>query len=333
MALLIRHIAVLEVVSMRLLSVSPTKVLIAAIVCAAFMPMALGSFHDGLRAYVPQVVKGTLQHVVYKTIVVISNPGPDPSQITVRSVLLPLTVFQLSPGETRQVIVSGEPFQMGPLLVEATKIVAVAADIVARSSGTSAEILSQVTILSQQLTSKAILPVFRRSGATDDVLADNTGIALVGAIGRYELTLRDAQGLTVRTRSLQSNDFRTMFVTELFPDLPSSFSSGSLVIEHVDPPRIPLAFAVTALYMTGNVMRAAAVTSIDRPNTYFVKFKPTETQQKAQEMATHYGFTIVSFFTSDPLRATVTMLHEVARAVARDPRVESIEPDRVIPIG
>ncbi|MGI8784411.1 MAG: hypothetical protein ACR2L2_12270 [Acidobacteriota bacterium] len=115
------------------------------------------------------------------------------------------------------------------------------------------------------------------------------------------------------------------FITELFPDLPATFSVGSLTIEHEGG--VPMAFAVTALYVRGNEMRSAAVTPVDRPSTYFIKLKSTESQQKAQEMASQYGFTIISF--PGPLTATVVMTDEIARAVARDPRVEFVEPNSV----
>lgn len=230
---------------------------------------------------------------------------------------------------------------MSSVGVVSSTVVAASAHIVARAATVSGEVLSQVTILGQSLTSKAIIPVFRRTASTlsGATIADNTGIALSGTLGRYVLTLRDSQGLVVSARTLYScpcpaknfSGHFAAFITEIFLDLPTNFDAGSLTIEHEGS--IPMAFAAVALYVRGNEITSAAVTPIDRPGTYFVRLKSTESQQRAQEMANQYGFAIERFFTSVPLTAIVIMTNEVARAVARDPRVEFVEPDAVFPFA
>ena len=110
---------------------------------------------------------------------------------------------------------------------------------------------------------------------------------------------------------------------------PAEFSSGSLAIEHVQPEGIPRALAAAAVYVRGNKMWGAEVTPVERPATYGVGFKASDNvQQTAQEMAVQYGFTIRRFF-GPPDSASITALDEVAKALARDPRIRFVEPDKV----
>lgn len=289
--------------------------------------------------YFPQVVKGTLQ-TFYETSIVISNPGSDVVEVILDSnatTLLQRTTIQLNAGETRRIVINTEPFQAGWVRLDASRVVAAAAHILSRPSASSSQILSQVTVLGQKPATKAVLPVFR-NGGEPSLLAENTGIAIVGIQpGKIKLTLRDPVGGIVVTRSLNNcssclgRDFSkhlSGFVAELFPNLPATFTAGSLTLEYVEFEGIPRALAVTALYFNQNDMWAAAVQNIDVPGKWFVRFKSEDgVQQTAQLMASQYGFTI-DVFLFDRI-VTVTMLEEVARAVSRDPRVEMVEQNNV----
>ena len=188
-----------------------------------------------------------------------------------------------------------------------------------------------MTLRAQQPASKIVIPVFRKSPeSAEETFADDTGIAItVLQPGELILTLRDSSGKTVASKSLLSTFHTVGFLGELLPQIPADFSSGSLVIEHVQPEGIPRALAAAAVYVRGNEMWGAEVTPVDRPATYGVGFKAIDNfQQTAQEMAVQYGFTI-RFFLGPPDAAYITALDEVAKALARDPRIQSVEPDKV----
>lgn len=320
--------------------------MLLVVLVVAFVDPVLATFHDRFIVFFPQVVKGQLNDY-YETILVLSNPGPDPVEVTLNSdlavmpMILATTALQMAPGETRQIRLTGGAFQMGWVRLEAARTIAAAAHIRTRRSQNSPEILSEVTVLAQPAASKFVIPVFL-AGAVEETLVENTGIA-IGAVqrGQIQLTLRDAQGLVVASRTLIASntnpvrDFSSQFVRflpELFPNLPAGFTTGSLVIEHVSPGLTPRALAVTALYLRGTSMWSAAATPVDVRGNYFVKFKSAQTfQQDAQQMSLQYGFTIVQHVLDTLF--VVTALDEVAKAIGRDPRVERVTPEVVIGLG
>lgn len=322
------------------------RMLLWVVLVVAFVNPVLATFHDRFIVFFPQVVKGPLNDY-YETTLVLSNPGPDPVEVTLNSdfsvipMILATTTLQMAPGETRQIRLTGGGFQMGWVRLEAAKTIAAAAHIRTRRSQNSSEILSEVTVLAQPAASKFVIPVFL-AGAIEETLIENTGVA-IGAVqrGQIQLTLRDAQGLVVGSRTLiasntnPARDFSSHFVRflpELFPNLPAGFTTGSLAVTHFSPGLTPRALAVTALYLRGTSIWSAVATPVDVPGNYLVKFKSTQTfQQDAQQMALQYGFTIREHLFDTIV--IVTALDEVAKAIARDPRVERVTPDVVIGLG
>lgn len=314
------------------------RCLLWVIVSAMFATSAPASFHETYIVYFPQVVRGVLTDY-YETTIVISSAASEVTDVTLTSDLLPQSTLQLKAGETVRVRVSGTDFRMGHVRVEASHTVAAAAHIVTKPTPSSDVILAEVTILAERPTSKAVIPVFRKvPGSTEEILAENTGIAIVINRSAYILlTLRDAQGTVVTTRRLVPGEFPghiAKFVTEFFPGLSPTFELGSLTLEEAEGSFIPQAFAVTALYMQGNKMWSSAVTPVDIPVTWEVKLKSADSpQQKAQEMANQYGFTISSFSFGDPRTFFLLTTEEIARAVARDSRVEYVRANRLIPLA
>lgn len=310
----------------------------------AVASVGLANFHDRFLIYFPQVAKGALgRHI--ETIIVIANPGNEPAEVFLTSgdsKRLPLTAratIQLQPGQTQRVEINGGEFRVGWVRLESTRLISAAAHILTRPSSDSAQILSQVTIPGQRPVSKVVVPVFRSTPSVAEI-ADNTGIAIVAIQpGSVVLTLRDIAGKMIASTSRRfsvSGGFSgevlvhvAQFLTELFPEIPSDFSAGSLTIEYASF-EIPMAFAATALYTRRDEIWSAAVTPIDVPGQFFVKFKSAENfQQQVAQLAAQYGFTVVGFFSGDPRLILARMVEEVARAVARDPRIEFVEQNAV----
>ncbi|MGH9340188.1 MAG: hypothetical protein ACRD1R_11530 [Acidobacteriota bacterium] len=303
------------------------------------LDLALAGLHDSFVAYFPQVVKGALGDQRTQTSIFISNPNQEIVEVTISSgpeALLPSTVLVLGPGETHEIRIAGEgDLLQGWVRLEATDIVAAVAHIMANSSSAPVESTFQLTILAQRPVSKAVILV--RLAPNGQARIENTAVALAAAqIGTYLFTLRDSEGAIIASRKLTASlsnllerDFSThlaTFVTDLFPNLPSNFSLGSLTVEYTGL-EIARAFAMMAVYTRGTDFWGAEVTGIDVIAGYLVKFKPIENlQETAEEMSKQYGFTIKNFFRGAPDTAEVLMFDQVAQAVARDPRVERVSP-------
>jgi hypothetical protein len=280
--------------------------------------------------YFPQVAKGTFGTQLIETLFVISNPGPQTANITLRSFGIDLPEprsFQVEAGKTREINLRGEAAQVGWVRLTSDIVVAAAAHLSIRSAQDPNKIFSEVAVLGQPLISKAVVPVFLKAP-----ISDNTGIAMAYfQDGFLKFTLYDPEGRQIATRTEQrgfnlgrpSSDHAAMFITELFPNIPSDLTTGSLVVEHVSPKDIAIAFAITALYTRGDTVTAAAVTGIDDPRSYVVLFKSeANVSDQATQLAAQYGFRVdrITLFNA----AVGLMTHEVARAVARDPRVKQV---------
>jgi hypothetical protein len=233
--------------------------------------------------------------------------------------------FQLGPGKTRRVTFKGDPLQVGAVRLISTEVIAASSHITIRRG--AEDIISEIVILGQPLTSKAVIPVFVKTA-----LAENTAIAIVyNQSGCYRFTLLDGEGRVIGSRTepsrfnLQrpSSNQVAMFVTELFPSLTSEFN-GSLILEHIAPLDVPIGFAISAFYVRGSGLLPVAVTSIDKPAQYVVLLKSsTNGVEQANTLAAQYGFTVFRLPVTDNIVGGL-MTHEIARAVARDPRVLSV---------
>jgi hypothetical protein len=298
---------------------------------------AKADFPLDFDVYFPQVAKGTFGVQQFETLLVISNPGPQTANIVFTSLAIDLPAplsFQLEPGKTREINLRGQPPQVGWVHLTSNIVIAAAAHLSIRSPQDPSKVVSQVAILGQPLVSKAVIPVFLGKS-----IADNTGIALTYfQSGLYKFTLYDSEGRQLATRTERggfnlgrpSSSHAAMFVTELFPSIPGDFATGSLVVEHTQD--IAIAFAITALYTRGNDLTAAAVTGIDDARRYVILFKSeTNVTDQARQLSEQYGFRVdrITLFNA----AVGLMTHEVARAVARDPRVKQVLSDNAADVS
>ncbi|HEY2934685.1 MAG TPA: hypothetical protein VGK99_23375 [Acidobacteriota bacterium] len=304
------------------------ELIVALCVFAFLTTLGSASFPNDYDVYFPQVAKGIFGNRL-ETVIVISNPNQDTAEVTLSSVGIDLpqpTIFTLGPKSTRQVLLSGGNPQVGFVHLNSNVPLSAVAHILVRSLVDPGQLLSSVATLPQPRTSKALIPVFVKSQTADD-----TGIAIAyRQEGFLKFTLYDTEGTEIVSRTermgfdLQSpfSFHASMFVTELFPNLPPDFKSGSLVIEHVNPLHIAHAFAVTALYVRGASVISAPVSSVDDPRFYLLFLKTTiDVQDQVKQLADQYGFT-VTVVRND--FSSVLMTFEVARAVARDPRVKAV---------
>ncbi|HEY2930302.1 MAG TPA: hypothetical protein VGK99_01035, partial [Acidobacteriota bacterium] len=272
-----------------------------------------------------------------ETSIILSNPGPSTADVTLQGIKVDVPEprsFQLGPGKTRQVTFKGDPLQVGAVRLISTEVIAASAHITIRRG--AGDIISEIVILGQPLTSKAVIPVFVKTA-----LAENTAIAIVyNQGGCYRFTLLDAEGRVIGTRTepfgfnLQrpSSNQAAMFVTELFPNITSELN-GSLILEHVAPLDIPLGFAISAFYVHGSALLPVAVTPIDKSTQYIVTLRSSiNAVEQANALATQYGFTIFRPPVADNIIGGL-MTHEVARAVARDQRVLGVSPNNAAAAG
>ncbi|MGH9338030.1 MAG: hypothetical protein ACRD1R_00180 [Acidobacteriota bacterium] len=303
------------------------------ILVLSIVPVRGQTLVAGFHAYLPQVARGSLSGLYLETIVVITNGGSAPVTVKVESFGLdfPQSEIELAPGERREIRFEGDPFQLGWVRLLSETAVTAAAHILVKLSPQSKEVLEHAVIVGQPLVSKAVIPVF-----FDTPVADDTGFALAyGQNGNYKFTLLDPAGEEVASRIEEKgfnldgapSDHAAMFVSQLFPEILEGFTSGTLVIEHLSPNNIAMAFAPTALYILGTELTTADVLDIDEPGSYLIFPKSTEdVPGQAAELAEVYGFEVKR--TLDNVIEGI-MTFEVARAVSRDNRIENVFPNSV----
>jgi hypothetical protein len=269
--------------------------------------------------YIPLVVK--IDKFI-DTAITVSNPGPQAVQIEVIGYpsypFFDPLVVQLAPGAARNIEVKGASPVIGWLSIRSNQPIYAVANIRDLLNGRN------ITLRAEPAAAKMVLPVFRKlTGA-----AEETVISIVfGQAGEISLTLIDSQGKAIAVRKLLKPDcdptnrssHLVKGVSDLFPQLPDAFTSGSLTIEY---PSMPEAFAAVAFYVSGSQMWSSPGNRVDTPVTYLVAM-PGGTAPAA-EMARQYGFTIEYVYDVLPGLAIVA-IPDVARAVSRDPRVSFVE--------
>lgn len=288
----------------------------------------LAASQKNFDLFFPLVANGQFGAITLETALLLSNPGLQSAQVTLEPINGNFDgpqSFSLAPAKTNVVFMRG--VQTGAVRLTSNAPLTASSYMLVRSVSNPLKIISDITAPAQPLTSKASVPVF--VGTT---LADNTGIALVyHQNGCYRFTLYDAEGRQVGSRiepfgfnsSRPASQNAAMFVTELFPDIAPGFI-GSLIVEHGKPADIAQGFAISAVYASDLRLSAASVTPLDTPARYIVILKSGAAPgEQAQELAVQYGFTISS---SNPSARTIVtvMTQEIARAVARDPRVDDV---------
>ncbi|MFB3906239.1 MAG: hypothetical protein ACE15E_22570 [Acidobacteriota bacterium] len=161
------------------------------------------------------------------------------------------TDLAINPGETKTVSMSGDNFVLGWVSVMAKEVVAASAVITTRAAVANGAVISQATAPAQPAVSKVVSPVFVRSGGSLPI--DNTGVAIaVPQRSGFFAALLTEQGEVIATTTRgypdASSNHYALFVTELFPDLPEEFTTGSHLIEF---PEIPRVLAAGAFYARG----------------------------------------------------------------------------------
>ena len=305
---------------------------------ALLMLPAWGNNVNDFRLIFPFVAKGSLGDYIESRIV-ITNVGAESVEVTLESEQFVFedesASFELGPHETREIALSGESFQVGAVRLISTGQVAGSAFIFTRATEDAEEILSEATVIASPPMAKAAFPVFVGSA-----LAQDTGLAIAylfegGVKLRFtlydpagqELAVREEDALFHPNPSSAGSTQASFFLSELFPSLPSEFSQGSLVVEELTV--VPETFSLTALYSRGTRFRAAEVTAIDDFRGYWVKLNPTESlEETAEALSETYGFEITSLI--DPEQIVIRATLEIARAVSRDPRVESVFGEGVV---
>ncbi|HXK60806.1 MAG TPA: hypothetical protein PLP42_13030, partial [Acidobacteriota bacterium] len=245
-------------------------------------------------AFLPDVVHGTLAGAYAETIVVVSNAGPDPSEIKITHGLnsaidsLPQSLT-LQPGQSATFKVSAEPFGAGYIMFSSNNPFAAIGHIQVRPSQGSPVLLSEMTVLGQEPISKCAIPVF-----VNHPVAENTGIVVLPNYGtQLVASLYATDGQLVGSKPLIGQFGRPVMVrlhiTELFPDLPEGFQSGCLIVEDSLP--AARAFAAMAVYTNGYQLRAGNVSAVDIPVEVTVSLTtPGDVLNQANELAERYHF-------------------------------------------
>ncbi len=287
---------------------------------------------NDFRVVLPQVARGGSGSITIETHIVVVHPGPSVGAIEVEihgsdDELLSPGSFVLESGASRAIDLVGGELRNGAVIIAASAELGVAANLVVRKSG---EITSQVSISARPLASLFVIPVLY-GGPESSV--SNTGIAAYFQTpGTYRADLFDPDGNLVDWKGFFIPTPPTQvhvagFLDEWF-EIPDGFTQGSVVFYTVRAQ--PVAFATTALYSKDERLWAAQAFEIKRADYYAVSLVSKDNlAQEMEGLAEQYGLQLDSVGTSIAL---VVCDQEKARALERDPRVQSVLPSR-FPIG
>ena len=285
--------------------------------------------------YYPQVARG--QGSLYlETVVIFSNVGLETGEVRLvasSSQLVPagLNEFELAPGATRTITLAGPELVAGWLQVCRDPTIVLSVHLITRPSSDSPTLLSQISLLPAQLTSKLAVPVFRTLPGTPGLpQADSSAIALAlpqktGPL----LRLLGPTGETIAETQIDSpvvNRHLAFFLEDVFPGLPEDFRWGTLIVE--GPEGVPRTLAGTLILTTGTDWRVGQVTTIDVAGEYLLELNQAPTLEEATAIAEQYGFEVVEFFREDTL--LILSKDQNAIAASRDPRVASVAPNILI---
>ncbi len=306
-------------------------ILFIVLMCAGNVSVAQNI--DWIDDYIlsfPQVAKGTMGASYVETTILLSNPNVDSIGITLKGQSGLESVFEASElsiaaGGTTEIKIAGEPFAIGSVVVISKQPITGSAHVIIKDSAESNEVRAQVVQTGQPLMSRAAVPVLFRHP-----MADNTSIAVVfdqrgpSFYQGLRLVLKDSKGREfVTTDPAYTYPHYAAYLDEIFPDLPTDFDSGLLTIQTVPSDR-PLTFSALALYTLKGQVATAGLSKIDIPGEYLVELESGEnTQQQAEDLARQYGFMPLGA-PPQPGLLRVSMPHEVARALGRDPRVHNV---------
>jgi hypothetical protein len=277
----------------------------------------------------PLVVQGAFGSVQISTVLRITNLQGEAVTVRLSSyrIDLPSDALQLAPGEAREIAFEAVEATSGWVSIEVATPVSASARVSARSVAEPGKLVSELYFAAVEKGSKWVIPVFDYSRQASEL---SLAIAAIQP-APLRVTLRNGMGEAVATRDVTwsllplERQF-AVFLSELFPEVPDGFLSGDIVIEELASPEIPQVFSVIAARVVGENWTSLPGTRADIPGRYLLRIEPGAAM--IEELSAQYGFEVVEFL---PLSQVylVRMTDEVARAVARDPRVV-VEPDQLV---
>jgi len=312
------------------------SLLLCTVVCPAHAEGDLTGLATDHVVSFPYVVTGPAGERFVETVLTVSNPAAEQLYILISlsPALGPFVVgrsMELAAFESRQIVFhSANTLVTGSLLLEGKRPFAADAHIVIKASESSSSVISQVALPGSTPTNRVAFPVWIRSA-----LADNTSFALatfgtlpVGAY--YKASLYDTSGQLVReTRMATLRE--VMFVTELFPDLPDDFHSGTVLVDTVSSVDQAMVFSLIVLYTAGDKLFTASPADMERPGLFGMYLQGPDYDNQVQALQAQYHFEVTRHTAGYPA-VTIRSTREVARVMAKDPRVKSLSLNVIIQI-
>jgi len=315
------------------------RLLPALILCVSFFftsAVAADLVRDHVLSF-PHVVAGNVGGQYVESVLLIANPTNESIHVEVFSTpdSLARKSIVMAPLTTEEIRISGDEYTAGWVQVSSANQFAADLTIVIKSSQSADQIVARVDVPGQVPSSRVITPIRVRSP-----LASDTGLALAlnvpAAPGQnLRFVLHDATGSLVADKSLAPRYYIAQFVTEIFGDLPEEFTSGWLSVELVNTSgqlaEQPMALSLMSIYMVAAEYLTAGATGMDIPAQYTVALESAGDNQ-VTELMNLYNFELVHHTEGSEL-FTAKMTRELARALARDDRVERVTPAAYIPAG
>ncbi len=281
----------------------------------------------------PHIVAGSSAGAYAETTVLLTNPSNSDLTVQLGASLSLASLEQtvtLGPLQSRELVITADAYTAGWIIAAAPSPFGADAHVITKSSRDSQEVLSRVALPALVPVSQLVFPVRLGSAA-----AENTAFAL--SVHRFltsefqvKFTLYDLQGNLVTQTQRAPQSYTAMYTTELFPGLPEKFS-GFMAIDLVGPIDQPMAFSAVAVYTAGNTVFSAQTTGIDKPGVYLGRLSgPGDAD--LESLSQQYRFEETIHSSGSPF-FTAKMTRQVARVVARDPRIESLRLNELIPLA
>ncbi len=299
-----------------------------------------GPVTDHVVAF-PYVVTGTAGGRFVETVVIISNPAGEPLSILV-SPSQSVAGFvgflggpvgrnlELAAFESRQIVFhSADSLVSGSLLLEGKRPFGADAHFLIKASQSSSDVMSRVALPGSTPTNRVAFPV--RIGSA---LADNTSFALAtfGTLpsgAYYRASLYDTSGQLVGQTKMVG---KVMFVTELFPDLPDDFHSGTVLVDTVSSVDQAMVFSLIALYTAGDQLFTASPADMEKPGLFGFLLQGPDYDSQLQALQSQYHFEVKHHTAGYPA-VTMRSTREVARVMAKDPRVKAMDLNVIVDLS
>jgi hypothetical protein len=233
--------------------------------------------------------------------------------------------FQLAPFERREIrIERGEDLIIGAVEIRAEHSLSVEARILTLEvlHGDIADIASQVTVLAQPPHTELVIPISYKADGID-----NTGVALYCySPGILKSRLYNAAGTLVSENQIAIGGFlgspprhSARFIDEMFsPSILGENFTGLLRVEFS-----AMGLAAAALYTHGSALWTAQVQEVrEAKGHYSMKLKSGIDVNSVGQLQAQYGFKVIA--TDWGPSWVIESTEEVARALDRDSRIESV---------